>query len=145
MMYLIFYSDKTTYYGDDIPEQKRGVQAIVQKNRYTNWHTETKGDYYMMLEDGLWYAKDFDGLFTELKKRRIIRPRIGLKHDVLYEDRWVEVNQIGFHEWLEHLGFVLFGETIDNDRYQEILQLAYSHADFGRKQGYLPGERKAVK
>lgn len=85
----------------------RGVQAIVQHNEHTDWHTETTGDYYIWL-DGLWRAVDIFGLF----------------------------------DYLIESGLVKFGRTINNKEYQEIFQRALSDADFGRRSGFLPGERK---
>lgn len=146
--FRIYYSDGSTYDGDrpgDPGMNIRGIQAIVQKNSVTGWHTESRGDYYIAKEDGLWHHADFDGLFTELKKLGLIRPRIGVLHDVWAEGQgWVTVDQIGFHQWIEDLGFVLCGETIGNDRFSEIFQDALADADFGRRNGYLAGERKPV-
>jgi hypothetical protein len=136
MKVKIYYSD-TEYVGE-----RRGVQAIVQLNGKVGWYVESHGDIYLKKEDELWHAADFDGLFTELKKRGLIRPSIGLIHEVRVGLIWKRVDVIGFHEWLETLDWVLFGETIDNDRFQEIFQQALSDADFGRKHGYLAGERK---
>ena len=129
----IYYSNK------EFDSSRRGVQAIVQPDRFVGWYVESHGDYYIKKADK-WRAADFDGLITELKYRKLIKPTIGLVHEVLVDDEWVKVDALGFHAWLETLDWLLFGETIDNDRFQEIFQQALADADFGRKNGYLPGE-----
>lgn len=128
----------------EFDSSKRGVQAIVQSDSKVGWHVESHGDYYLKKEDGLWHAADFDGLWTELKKRNLVKPHIGVKQDVWFDGKWKRVGEPGFHEWLETLDWVLFGETIDNDRFHEIFQQALADADFGRKHGYLAGERQPV-
>ena len=140
MRYRIFYSDGSCV--DNDASRVRGVQAVVQSSSSVGWHVESHGDYYLFKDDGLWHAADFDGLFTEFKKRELIHPTIGLVHEVRVGLIWKKVDVIGFHEWVESLGWVLCGETIGNDRFQEIFQQVLSEADFGRKHGYLAGERK---
>lgn len=132
----IYYSDK------EFGNSRRGVQAIVQPNRAVGWSVESHGNFYLKKDDGLWHAADFDGLITELKYRQLIKLTIGLIHEVLVDGEWVKVNEPGFHEWLETLDWILFGETIGNDQFQEIWQRALADADFGRKHGYLASERK---
>ena len=134
---------KRIYYSDtEFDDSGRGVQAIVQSDPAVNWYVESHGNYYLLKDDGLWHAADFDGLFTELKKQKLIKPTIGVYHHVYHDGTWVKVNQIGFHAWLDTLDWVLCGETIDHVRFQEIFQQALADADFGRKYGYLSGERK---
>ena len=132
----IFYSD-----GIDTGAQ-RGVQAIVQADPKVSWATESHGDYYLLKEDR-WYAADFSGLYTELLNRDMVKPFVGVEHEVRVGDTWVRVNQLGFHSWLDTLDWVLCGETISNDRFQEIFQAALADADFGRKHGYLPREHRS--
>lgn len=135
MKYKIFYSDEAC-------RGKRGVQAIVQLDPKVSWYVESHGDYYLFKDDELWHAADFDGLWTELKKRNLVRPHIGVRQDVWVDEKWKRVGEPGFHEWIETLNWVLCGETIDNERFHEIFQQALADADFGRKNGYLPREHK---
>lgn len=141
----LFYSDKSiflegTRLTEDVP--RRGIQAIVQTHQAVGWQTESRGDYYLLKDDNLWHAADFDGLWTELKKRNLVRPRVGVWQDVRHEGKWKRVGESGLHEWIETLDWVLCGETIGNDRFQEVFQEALASADFGRKHGYLAGERQ---
>jgi hypothetical protein len=133
MTHRIFYSDHS--YGTD---RQRNVQAIVQGNK-KGWYTESHGDYYL-LRDGLWQAADMSGVITELLNRGMIWLSIGTRHQVLVSDTvWVEVDEPGFHAYLDSLDWILVGETIiDSDEFQEILQTAFAHADFARRNGRLP-------
>jgi len=130
-------------YRDETRLEPRGVQAIVQKNDRTGWHVESHGDYYILKEDDRWQASDMSGLLRECRQRNLIRPTIGTTHEVFVEDTgWVQVNDIGFHMWLETQDWILVGETLTTARFQEIFQDALADADFGRKHGYLSGEVK---
>ena len=132
----IFYSN-----GIDTGAQ-RGVQAIVQIDPKVSWSTESHGDYYLFKKDRKWHGADFSGLYTELLNRDMVKPFIGVEHEVRVGEVWVRVNQLGFHSWLDTIDWILCGETISNDRFQEIFQAALADADFGRKHGYLPGEHR---
>lgn len=126
-------------YRDETRPKPRGVQVIVQKNDRTGWSTESHGDYYLLKEDG-WQAADFNGMQRFLRQRGLLKPRIGKCHEVLVADEWVEVNEPGFHAWLDTIPIVEAGETVSTKRFQEIFQKALADADFGRKHGYLKGE-----
>jgi hypothetical protein len=121
---------------------QRGVQAIVQLDPQVSWYVESHGDYYILHENGLWRAADYSGLHTELLNRGIFAPLVGVKHQAMIGPIWVEIDEAGFHAWIDTLEWVLCGETISNDRFQEIFQEALADADFGRKNGYLPGEHR---
>ena len=140
-MYRIYYSDGMIFTEGDGLFETRGVQAIVQHNKTSNWHTESHGDFYLMKSDGLWHAADVYGLFTELMKRDLLRPAIGAIHEVYHKSEWIEVDYIGFNAWLDSLGWVLCGETIGNERFQEIFQNALADVTFGRKESFVAGER----
>lgn len=127
------------FYDETRPEP-RGVQAIVQSSAAVGWHVESHGDYYLRDESGLWRAMDISGLKRHLQQRGLLRPRIGLKHLVLSDEEWIEVDILGFEAWIASVDFVLSGETVSNDRFQEIFQKALADADFGRRHGYLSGE-----
>ena len=140
----IFYKDGT-HDSNAGPPPRRGVQAIIQTNPITGWHTETRGDYYLKKSDHLWHGADFDGLYTELMIRDLLRPQVGLTHKVWVEGTgWAEVDIVGFTTWLDSLEWILHGETIHNGRFDEIFQEALAAADFGRRHGYLSGERRSV-
>lgn len=127
---------------DETRSEPRGVQAIVQHDPNVGWYVESHGDFYIRDARSLWRACDESGLITRLMQMDLLRPAVGTKHLVFSEGAWVEVNGPGFYAWLDTLDFVLKGETLDNDRFQEIFQAALADADFGRKHGYLPGEVK---
>ncbi len=55
---------------------------------------------------------------------------------------WVAVDIFGLFDYLIETGLVKFGRTITNTEYREIYQRALDDADFGRRDGLLPGERK---
>lgn len=133
MIYRIFYSDHS--YGT---ERKRNVQAIVQDGK-KGWYTESHGDFYLFRE-GLWQAADMSGTITELYSRGLIWLSIGTKHQVLVDQVWIEVDEPGFHAYLDSLDWLLVGETMmDSDEFQKVLQTAFAHADFARRKGRLPG------
>ena len=114
----------------------------MQSNDRVGWYVESHGDYYLRQEDGLWRAADVSGLTRYLMQRNLLRPGIGLMHEVYDEGRWILVDILGFHAWVDTLPFVLSGETISNERFHEIFQATLADADFGRKHGYLTGEVK---
>ena len=143
-MYRIYYSDSTMFTEGEgsFEHPSRGIQAIVQHNKTSNWHTESHGDFYLMKDDGLWHAADVYGLFTELIKRKLIRPTVGMLHEVYHQNVWVMVDSVGFNAWIDSLDWVLCGETIGNERFREIFQHALADAAFGQREGFLAGERK---
>lgn len=134
----IYYADG---FVDDNVDRKRGVQAVVQRSGDVGWYVESHGDYYLK-KGSLWHSADIDGLYTELEKRNLIRPTIGLMHEVWHRRAWTKVDIVGFYTWLDSLDWVLHGETIGNERFREIFQSALADADYGRRSGFLPGERK---
>lgn len=141
IQWRIYYKDKI-HDSNQGPAPSRGVQAIIQRNPVTLWHTETRGDYYLLKDDQLYHAADHDGLVTEAISRGLLRPQIGIYHLVLHEGEWTRVDATGLSAWIEAQEWILQGETISNDRYHEILQEAYAAADWGRRTGWLPGERR---
>ena len=58
------------------------------------------------------------------------------------DDGWMAVDIFGLFDYLIESGTVKFGRTITNAEYNEIFQKALADADFGRKHGFLPEERK---
>lgn len=61
----------------------------------------------------------------------------GADYYIWREDRWVGVDIFGLFDYLIESGLVLFGRTITNDEYREILQRAKVE-----KNTWRPGERR---
>lgn len=140
-MVRVFYSNGHYITYDTALTHRQHVQAIVQKN-HKGWYTESYGDFYL-LREGFWQAADFSGVLTELKNRQLIKIKVGTQHTVYYAGDWIEVDEIGFHAYLESLNWICIGETIMNsERFTKIHQMALSHADFARRNGELPEPNK---
>jgi hypothetical protein len=60
------------------------------------------------------------------------------------DDHWQGVTEDRFWSYLFRPGWkkILFGERLDDNKWQEVYQRAKRDCHFGRKRGYLPMERK---
>lgn len=59
-------------------------------------------------------------------------------------DRWIGTDEFGFWDYMARPGMkkVLFGRTLTNEEFQEVYYRAKAERNFGRKEGFLRGERK---
>lgn len=62
-------------------------------------------------------------------------------------ERWFGVDGFGLWDYLARPGWkkVLFGRTLTHEEWNEVYYHAKDARDFGRKEGFLPGERKLWK
>lgn len=68
--------------------------------------------------------------------------RAGDDYYVQKGDEWVGVDIFGLFDYLLDTGLVLFGRTVTNKEFQEVIKRALADREFGLKTGYLPKERR---
>jgi hypothetical protein len=139
-MYAIYYSDRVEYHEVGDRPHPLDVQVVVQEHPSVGWHTQCGADFYVW-DDSRWVGVFDFGLFQYLELQEKLRPSEGGKYVVLESGEWVGKNSGAFYFWLKDTGCVLFGRTLTQKRFNEIM--AQAVADLGGdKTGWLRGERR---
>jgi hypothetical protein len=118
MKWKIYYDNGTAFSNRDgnvVDAPARGVQVIVQVDKYHGWYTETAYDYYIWDDRGeghKWIGVDFVGVI-----------------DYIIEPGWK---------------CILLGRTVSNKRFNEIFQKAKNDLEFGKKTAFRRWEKKPI-
>lgn len=116
-MWRIYYSDKTYISNEDCSpysvERRGDVQVIVQDNKGVGWYTQSGDDYYVWDDRGR-------------------------------GARWWGVDRFGLYSYLKKPGMkcILFGETIENEDFYDIIRMIKEDETLPPKAGYLNKERQ---
>lgn len=140
--YEIYYRDgsvhRDTDEGDPYPY---GVQVIVQPDEDHDVYFVTGqngvGDFYYHYKDR-WWGTGWEGIYQYLfEDLKVLRPSIGLEHEVLFEGEWVKVNAVGMIKYMVDEHGILLGRMVSNAEYHDIYQKAKRS-----KTAFRLGERK---
>jgi len=139
----IYYSDGSVFSSekDTGSPHPYGVQVVVQPDEDHDVYFETGqnggGDFYYHYRDR-WWGTGWEGIFQYLlEDLKVLRPSIGLHHEVLFEDEWVLVDAVGLINYMVEEHGILLGRMLSNAEYQEIFQKARRN-----KTGFRRTERR---
>jgi hypothetical protein len=137
-MAMVYYSDGTVYEGNSPPSLD--VQVIVQEHPDIGWHTQSGSDFYVW-DDGRWVGVFDFGLFQYLELQGMLRSSSGNEYTVLVDGEWRFLNSGAFYFWLKGTGKVLFGRTLTQAKFNEVMRLALNDLD-GQKKCWTRDERR---
>jgi hypothetical protein len=135
MTHRIYYTHG--YDDSEEPETTQDVLVILQQVPSGTWQTEYGSDYYVR-DYGRWVGKNAQGFVRWLKVRGLLLPKIGTVHDVLHRGAWMEVDWIGFEEWVEDNRIALIGQIAPDDVWNEVMKKVLADKHYAEEHGELP-------
>jgi len=135
--YRIYYPNGKTVDGWKEKPPVHGAIIVLQQYPDGLWATAHGADFFVWEWDR-WNGVSLDGLLQWLKRRDLIRPTIGIYHDVLWKDEWTQVDQIGFYEWVEDEQLALFGQMVPDEEFDELMKRVLDDKVYVAEHGELP-------
>lgn len=120
---------------DEPPIQ--GVLIILQRIPGGNWITVHGGEYYVWKWDQ-WIGMRENGFIIEMKDRGLLYPTVGTRHEVFSHGTWLEVDYIGFTEWIEQERLALIGEMAPDEVFNELMGKVLADKRYAEEHGELP-------
>ena len=110
---------------------------ILQQIPGGTWATTHGADFYIWEWDR-WNGVNLEGLLRHLLSRGMIRPTVGIKHEVKHGKKWAKVDYIGFLTWIEKEQIAIIGQLCPDEKWGPLMAKVLEDKHYAEEHGELP-------